>query len=149
MAAAGGCRGIWAMTCGNSSGSQMGHTIVMGRKTWESSGRPLPGRRMVVISRQPGYHAAGADVVSNLDRAVEVAAAAGDEEVFVIGGAEIYRLALPRADRLYLTRVHATLDGDALFPAVDWSPWKLVESNRHAASDRNNHAFTLERYDRV
>jgi dihydrofolate reductase len=124
----------------------MGHTIVMGRKTWESIGRPLAGRRMVVISRQPDYVADGVNVVSSLDAAIENAIAAGDDEVFVIGGAEIYRLALPRAERLYLTRVHADVEGDARFPDVDWSQWRLAESERHAASDQNDHAFTLERY---
>src|SRR5438128_8661840 len=78
----------------------MGHTIVMGRKTWESIGRALPGRRNVVVSRQAGYAAAGTEVVGSLDDAIALAEAAGETELFVIGGAEIYRLAMPRAERL-------------------------------------------------
>src|SRR5450755_1190664 len=74
----------------------MGHTIVMGRKTWESIGRALPGRRMIVISRQAGYHVEGAQVAGSLENALQIAEAAGDDETFVIGGSEIYRLALPR-----------------------------------------------------
>jgi dihydrofolate reductase len=127
----------------------MGHTIVMGRKTWESIGRPLPGRRMVVISRQAGYRADGVDVVASLDAAMEVAAAAGDEELFIIGGAEVYRQALPRADRLYLTRVHAAVEGDARFPDFELGEWRLIESERHAASDQNDHPFTFEHYEQA
>ena len=127
----------------------MGHSIVMGRKTWESIGRPLAGRRMLVISRQADYRADGVKVAASLDRALEIAVAAGDDEVFVIGGAEVYRLAMPRADRLYLTRVDTEIDGDTHFPQVDWSQWRLAESERHAASDRNDHAFTFECYERT
>ena len=127
----------------------MGHTIVMGRKTWESIGRPLAGRRIVVISRQPGYQADGVEVIAGLDEALQSAAAAGDDEVFIIGGAEIYRLAMPRADRLYLTRVHANVEGDARFPEFEPGQWRLEESERHAADDRNDYSFTFELYERA
>ncbi len=106
----------------------MGHTIIMGRKTWESIGRPLPGRRMVVVTRQNGYQAEGVQVAASLDDALALARLAGDEEAFIIGGAEIYRLALPLADRLYLTRVLAPVEGDTTFPEFDASHWRLVES---------------------
>jgi dihydrofolate reductase len=125
----------------------MGHTIVMGRKTWESIGRPLKGRRMVVITRQTDYRAEGVEVMSGLDRALEVAATVGEEQVFVIGGGEIYRLALPRADRLYITRVHANVEGDAYFPELDANAWRMVESDAHAANDENDHPFTFETYE--
>jgi len=127
----------------------MGHTIVMGRKTWESIGRPLPGRRMVVITRQHGYRAEGIDVVSSLDAAIDVAAAAGDDEAIVIGGAEIYRLALPRADRLYLTRVHTRTEGDTMFPDFDPSHWRLLESEHHGADESNDFPVCFEIYERA
>jgi dihydrofolate reductase len=126
----------------------MGHTIVMGRKTWDEIGRALPGRRSVVISRQAGYHAEGAQVVAGLEEAIEIAKAAGDNEAFVIGGGEIYELAMTRVDRLYLTRVHAEVEGDACFPRFAESSWQLVESLPHAADAKNDHAFSFEIYQR-
>jgi dihydrofolate reductase len=126
----------------------MGHTIIMGRKTWESIGRPLPGRRMVVITRQSGYQADGVQVAGCLDDALALARAAGDEEAFIIGGAEIYRLALPLADRLYLTRVLVPVDGDTTFPEFDASRWRLVESEQHPADDANEFPVCFECYER-
>jgi dihydrofolate reductase len=127
----------------------MGHTIVMGRKTWESIGRPLPGRRNVVISRQPGYQGEGAEVVESFDEALRVSGAAGDDEVFVIGGAEIYRLAIPRTDGLYVTRVHATVEGDTYLHDLPGSGWHLVESSDHAADAKNEFPFSFEIYRRA
>lgn len=100
----------------------MGHPCIMGRKTWESLKRPLPGRLNVVVTRQSGYTATGAVVVTSLAQALELAKARCDEwgdEVFVIGGAELYRDALPLAQRLYLTRVQGRFDGDVYFPEFD------------------------------
>jgi dihydrofolate reductase len=125
----------------------MGHTIIMGRKTWESIGRPLPGRRMIVITRQDDYCAEGLEVASSLDAAIDVAAAR-DDEAYVIGGAEIYRQALPRADRLFLTRVQAIVEGDTTFPEFDPSHWRLVESEQHLADDKNEFPVCFERYER-
>ena len=104
----------------------MGKPIVMGRKTYESIGRPLPGRQNIVITTQPDFAAAGCDVVGSPD---DAKLAAGDaEEVLVIGGGEIYRLFLPHADRVYLTRVEVELEGDAHFPVLDPAVW--IESTR-------------------
>jgi dihydrofolate reductase len=127
----------------------MGHTIVMGRRTWESIGRALPGRRTVVVSRQAGYRV-GDDVTvaKSLDDALRSAAARGDNDVFIVGGAELYREALPRAERLYLTRVHAAVAGDACFPQFDSSAWRLVTSEHHAADAKNEHPFSFEVYER-
>jgi len=127
----------------------MGHAIVMGRKTWESIARPLPGRRMVVVSRQADYRADDVTVVASLDEALQLARNAGDEEVFVIGGAEIYRQALPLAQRLYLTRVCASVDGDTFFPKWDTSGWQQVASERHAADAKNDHAYCFEVFGRT
>jgi dihydrofolate reductase len=96
-----------------------GHPVIMGRKTFESIGRPLPQRQNIVITRDPSYSAPGIQAVTSLEQAIELASATNPREIFVIGGAEIYRLAFPRADRLYLTVVHLEVRGDAFFP--EWS----------------------------
>ena len=125
----------------------MGKPIVMGRKTWESIGRALPGRQNIVITRQPDFVAEGCDVVSSVDSAI---AAAGDaDEIMVIGGSQIYDMALPQAGRLYLTRVHAEVEGDTFFPAVDESEWQLVSNELHAADERNEFDFSLRVYERT
>jgi dihydrofolate reductase len=100
----------------------MGHPIVMGRRTWESIGRPLPGRRNIVVSRQPRFEAPGAEVAASLDAAL--ARCAGSPEVFVIGGAQLYREALPRAQRLIVTEIDADFDGDTHFPPPDPAQWR-------------------------
>lgn len=123
-----------------------GHTVVMGRKTFETLDRPLVNRRNVVVTHNPDYHAAGAEVVHSLAAALDLAA--GDDEVFVAGGEEIYRLALPRADRIYLTVVHATVDGDAHFPDFDLAEWRLVGEERYESDERHAFAFTFRRHDR-
>ena len=124
----------------------MGKPIVMGRKTWESIGRPLPGRQNIVVSRQPGLEIEGADVVASPAAAVDVAA--GAEEIMIIGGSEIYKLFLPLADRVYLTRVHADVEGDAWFPALG-DDWRLVSDERHAADDNNEHDMSFRLYERT
>ena len=127
----------------------MGHTIIMGRKTWESIGRPLPRRRIVVISLRADYRSEGVETVDTLDAAIAVAKAAGDQEAFIIGGAEVYRLALPRAHRMYLTRIHAAVDGDVFFPEYVATEWRQVSSERCAANEENDFAFTFEVFDRA
>ena len=124
----------------------MGKPIVMGRKTWDSIGRPLPGRQNIVITRQAGFVAEGCDVVASLAEAAE---AAGDEnEIMVIGGSEIYSLALPLADRLYMTRVHAAVDGDAFFPEIDATEWRLIDDEHHEADERNEHPYSFRVFER-
>jgi dihydrofolate reductase len=108
----------------------MGHPIVMGRKTWESIGRPLPGRICVVVTRRRDYAAPGAVVAHSLDEALE--RCAPHAEVFVIGGAEIYREALPIAQRIYLTEILADYEGDAFFPPLDRSQWRELSRERLA-----------------
>lgn len=124
----------------------MGHAIVMGRKTWESIGRPLPGRTSIVISRQADRRADGAKVAASLSGALEFArqSGVGHSEVFVIGGAAVYALALSHAERLYLTRVHAIVEGDVAFPTVDWNAWQLLEESHHVADERNDFAHTFQ-----
>lgn len=124
----------------------MGHPLIMGRRTFASIGRPLPGRRCIVLSRDPAYRAAGVESAPDLSTALARLAEA--PEVFVIGGAEVYRDALPRADQLYVTLVHAPIPGDARFPTFDRTAWTLVEEAFHPADARHAHAFTFQRYER-
>ena len=119
----------------------IGKPIVMGRKTYESIGRPLPERKNIVISRQVGFVAEGCTTARSL---AEALAAAGDvPEVMVIGGAEIFRVALPRTDQLYFTRIHADIPGDTHFPDIVMDDWIELESDYHPADDRHAFAFTF------
>lgn len=122
-----------------------GHTIVMGRKTYESIGKPLPNRENIVISRQADLEIAGCTVVDSLQTARNRAT---NDSVFVIGGAQIYRQALPMADQLYLTLVDANIEGDTWLPFIDLETWSLRESNRHAADENNDHAYEFRIYQR-
>jgi dihydrofolate reductase len=127
-----------------------GHTLLMGRKTYESIGRPLPKRTSIVITRDLHYEAApGVIVVAGFEAAVASAQERGESEAFVFGGEAVYALALPRADRLYLTRVHAEVAGDAFFPVLEEECWSLVHEERHAADERHAHAFTFQTFDRI
>jgi dihydrofolate reductase len=125
----------------------MGKPVVMGRKTWDSIGRPLPGRQNIVITRQAAFEAPGCDVVASTEEAVAVAGDAG--EIMVIGGSQVYAAFLPAADRVYLTRVHAAVDGDAHFPSLDEEAWRLVSDEEHAADDRNEYDFSFRVYERT
>ena len=118
----------------------LGHPILMGRKTWESLGRPLPGRRNLVVSRAPGFRAEGAECFA--DPAAAIAAAGKAPTLFVIGGAQLYAQLLPHADRLELTEVHADVDGDAHFPAFD--PAQFIEERREAHHADADHAFAFD-----
>lgn len=130
----------------------LGKPIVMGRKTFESIGKPLPGRTNIVISGNPGYAFEGINVVSSMSEALDVAQAsaaiAGQNEVVVIGGASVYAEALPLADFLYLTEIHAVIDGDAYMPPVDWSQWQEVSRERHIASAPDALSFSFVVYKR-
>jgi dihydrofolate reductase len=122
----------------------MGHPIVMGRRTWESIGRPLPGRRSIVVSRQPGFVAAGAEVVPSLDAAVSLCA--GAEEVFVIGGAQLYRDALPRASRLIVTEIDADFEGDTHWPAPDPAHWQETAREHHRPAGERHFGIDFVTY---
>ena len=116
----------------------IGHPIIMGRKTFESIGRPLPGRRNIVVSRNPVFRADGVEVVASLELAIN---ACHREDAFVIGGATLYAEALPRVDRVYLTEVDAAPDGDTLFPVLDKNQWREIERERREADEKNIHAM--------
>jgi len=127
----------------------MGHHLIIGRKTWESIGRPLPGRHMIVLSRQPRDLPDEVMRAGTLAEALERARQSGDDEAFIAGGASIYAEALPLADRLYLTRIAATIPGDTYFPPVDWSDWRRVESTSQAPDDANPYPYRFEVWDRL
>ena len=118
-----------------------GHAIAMGRRTWESIGRPLPNRHNIVVTRQEQYEAIGATVVHSIEEATQEAA---DQRLFIIGGGEIYAATMHKARRLHLTRIHTTIDGDTSFPKIDKSRWVLEESVDRAADNQNQFDLTFE-----
>lgn len=124
----------------------MGKPIIMGRKTWESLGRPLPGRKNIAITRDITYQAEGAEVVHSLEQALEQAAEA--DEAMIIGGANLYAQALHSVERLYLTRVDGEFEGDAWFPEIAEAEWELVASEAHEPDERNPHAYRFETWQR-
>lgn len=125
----------------------MGKAVVMGRLTHQAIGRPLPGRRNIVISGQQDLRIDGCEVVQSPQAALRLVE--GDEEVMVIGGGRVYRQFLPRVRRIHLTRVHATVDGDVFFPALDASEWRVVEVEEFPASDARPTGFTASTLERV
>jgi dihydrofolate reductase len=127
----------------------MGHHLIVGRRTWESIGRPLPGRRMIVVSRSTPELPPGVVSAGSLAEALHRARDHGESETFVAGGAEVYALALPVADRLYLTRVHEAVEGDVVFPEVSWGDWQLVESEEGVVDERSPLPHTFLTYDRA
>jgi dihydrofolate reductase len=123
-----------------------GKPVVMGRKTFDSIGRPLPERRNVVITRDPGYGAPGCDIVASPEAAMALLDDA--EEVMIIGGGQVYAAFLPLADRVYFTRVRAEVDGDVTFPELDENEWQLVSSDAHCADDAHRYAFDMMLFER-
>ena len=125
----------------------MGHHLVVGRKTFLSIGRPLPGRHMIVLSRDSAYHPSGVQVARSLAAALDLIS--GDDEVFIGGGAELFKEALERGDRLYLTTVHAEVQGDSFFPDIDAAEWEIRSSEATAADEKNEYPSTFQVLDRV
>lgn len=126
----------------------MGHHLIMGRRTFESLPGILPGRPHVVLTRDATFERDDVSVCSSLEAALEVARAAGDDEAFVIGGGMVYREALPIADRVYLTRVHADVAGDVTFDELDTELWDEIEREDKNADERHAHSFSVCVYER-
>lgn len=124
-----------------------GHTIIMGRKTFDSMGKPLPNRRNIVITRNQELELAGAEVVGSVEEAL--ALCAPSEEVFIIGGGEIYKMAMPFTEKIYLTVVHHPFDGDAYFPEIDSGVWTETASEHHEADDKHQYSFTFSTLERL
>jgi len=125
----------------------LGKPVIMGRKTYESIGRPLPQRTNIVLTRDPDYQAPGCQVCASLEEALRLVSA--EPEIMIIGGAAIYRMALARADRIYLTEVHADLDGDTWFPKLDPTRWQQVVREDHLADERHAFDFSFVTLDRI
>jgi dihydrofolate reductase len=127
----------------------MGHHIIMGRNTYESIGKLLPGRKTVVISRRPNYMIPGASTHPSLALALEEVKEAGEIEAFVIGGAELFKSAIPIADRFYLTRIHDSFEADTYLPALNMDEWKTLSEERHEPDEKNKWAYTFYVMERV
>jgi len=128
-----------------------GHHVIMGRKNYESlpeKFRPLPNRTNIVITRQANFHATGCSVLHNLDDGIQMAKANLEEELFIIGGAEIYKAALAKTDTLYLTEIDAEVDGDVLFPSWNKDEWKEISRQHHEADSKHKFAFDFVVYKR-
>jgi dihydrofolate reductase len=121
----------------------MGHHMIVGRKTFESIGTPLPGRQTIVVTHNASFQPDGCLVAASVQAAITTAQECGETEAFVIGGAEIYTQVLDMADRVYLTQVHAEVDADTFFPEIDQDAWIEKERFQHPADDKNQYAFTL------
>ena len=122
----------------------MGHNMIMGRKTYDSIGRPLPGRTTIIVSRNPGFQPEGCLVASSFETALEFARLNHEDEVFVIGGGEIFDQAIEFADKIYLTLVHTTLETDVYFPEYTPDDWLEIESSFHGADEKNEHTSTFK-----
>ncbi|MDG1034523.1 MAG: dihydrofolate reductase [Luminiphilus sp.] len=131
----------------------MGRPIVMGRKTFESIGRPLPGRLNIILTRDPSWTALGVSVASSIEQAIDLAEGQafidGADSVMVIGGAEVYRQALPFASRAFVTRVHGHVDGDAFFDLEELAAWREVTRERIPAGEHNSHDFSVIRLEKA
>jgi len=121
----------------------MGHHIIMGRKTYESIGRPLPGRIMVVITRNPAYQAEGCLIAHSLESAIQKTRESEEDEAFIIGGEEIFNEAINLADRIYLTLVHTVAEADVFFPILEPGHWMEIESVEHEADSKNPIPYTI------
>ena len=124
-----------------------GHTIIMGRKTYDSIGKPLPNRRNIVISRNPNLNLQGVEIVGSLNEAI--ALCTNEKEVFIIGGAEIYKQSLPIINKIYLTTVHQTFEADAFFPALNTTEWKETDREQHQADEKNKLDYTFSTLERI
>lgn len=125
-----------------------GMPVIMGRKTFESLGKPLTGRTNIVITRQPDYAPEGTHIARDLDQAIALAADVDAREAFILGGGEIYRLSLPYTQRIYLTRVHTIIDGDTYFPVIDEKEWDLLSQLDFKADDKHLYDYSFQVWQR-
>lgn len=126
-----------------------GHVVVMGRKTFESLGKPLSGRVNIVITRQKGFAAEGIVTADSLDDALKKGKQYADKNIFIIGGGEIYRQSLALTDRVYLTRIHQSFEGDTFFPELPQEKWKIIFREDHQPDEKNPHPFSFITYERI
>ena len=121
-----------------------GFPVIMGRKTFEEVNQPLPGRTNIVITRQPGWHADGAITTASLEEAIQKARETNAKQIFIIGGGEIYKQSMHLANIIYITRVHAVVDGDAFFPVIDENEWSLVSNKDFPVDDKHAYAYSFQ-----
>lgn len=129
-----------------------GHHVVMGRKNYDSlrgKFKPLPDRTNIVITRQKGLVAPGCIVFNNIEEGIELARKNGEQECFIIGGADIYKLAMPFTNRLYLTEINAVIDGDTFFPEIKKEEWKETDRKHHAADEKHLFSFDIVTYNKI
>lgn len=127
----------------------LGHHIIMGRRSFQSIGRPLPHRTNIVVTRDAYFAATGCLVAHTVEQALEIAYDNGDTEAFIIGGGEIYRQSMAYWDRLYLTEVELRVEGDTFFPEPDWKEWKLISSSPHQPDEKNEYAYCFKVFERL
>lgn len=120
-----------------------GHYVIMGRKTYESVDKPLPGRLNIIVTRQKDYHREGCIVVHNVEEAFALGEKNRQEEVFILGGSQIYALTMDLADRIYLTEIQAEFEGDSYFPKIDDTQWKEVKREGHEPDEKNPHPYAF------
>lgn len=122
--------------------------VIMGRKTFESVNKPLPGRLNIVVSKNTEWQAVGTMRAEGLEEAIKLARAENFKEIFIIGGGEIYRQAMSLADRIYITRVHAVLEGDTFFPAIPEAEWQMASKEDFATDEKHAYDFSFEVWDK-
>lgn len=127
----------------------MSHHLIMGRKTYESIGNPLPGRTMIIVTRNPNYQPDGCMVARSLDTAIEFARMGMDNEAFIIGGGDLFEQSIDLADRIYLSLIHASLTADVFFPEIDDKKWQVVKSELVPADEKNLYDFTFKILERT
>jgi len=130
----------------------MGHCVIMGRKNYESipeKFRPFSNRTNIVVTRQKEFHAPGTIVVDSIEKAIEAAKQTNDTEIFIIGGAEIYKQTLPLTDRIYFTRIHHSFDGDTFFPEINWNEWKEIDRKKGIVDEKNIYAHDFITYQKI
>ena len=125
-----------------------GMPVIMGRRTYDSFGKTLPGRRNIVITRNKDWKAEGVDVVHSIEEAVALAKESAVKEIFIIGGSEIFKIILPKADRIYLTRIHQSFEGDAFFPVLKEEEWQLVKNRDCAVDEKNAYPHSFQVWER-
>lgn len=123
--------------------------VIMGRKTFESMEKDLPGRINIVVTKQMDWHPENVFIAHEINEAIEKANESDAKEIFIIGGGEIFKETLPMVNRVYLTRVHTTLEGDTSYPALDAGKWKLIKSDTFPADEKNNFPYTFEVWERA
>lgn len=125
------------------------HPVIMGRKTYDSFGKALPNRQNIVITRKHDYALPDALVTASLEEAVDKANAFHPEEIFILGGQQIFEQSMPIIRRLYLTRIHENFEGDAFFPITDFANWKKVKDEYHAPDEKNKYAYSFQTWDKI